>query len=96
MQEMQETWTQSLGQKDRLEEGMAPQSSILVWKNEWGEKPGKLRPVGLQRVGHDQITFTFTGIQGLYFRSKLDPDDLSHTDDHPANPKKGSLVQEVR
>ena len=38
--------------------------------------------MGSQRVGHDQMTFTFTGIQGLYFRSKLDPDDLSHTADH--------------
>ena len=53
MQEMQETWVRSLGQKDPLEEGMAPHSNILAWKNEWAEKPGELRSVGLQRVGHD-------------------------------------------
>ena len=29
---MQETWVQSLGQKDRLEEGMATYFSILVWR----------------------------------------------------------------
>ena len=29
---MQETWVQSLGQEDPLEEGMAIHSSILAWK----------------------------------------------------------------
>ena len=28
---MQETWVQSLGQEDPLEEGMAIHSSILAW-----------------------------------------------------------------
>ena len=32
MQEMQETWVQSLGQEDSLEEEMATYSSILAWK----------------------------------------------------------------
>ena len=50
---VQETQVQSLGQKDPLEEEMAPHSNILAWKNEWAEKPGELRSVGLQRVGHD-------------------------------------------
>ena len=29
---MQETWVQSLGQEDPLEEGMATHSSILAWR----------------------------------------------------------------
>ena len=29
---MQETWVQSLSQKDPLEEAMATQSSILAWR----------------------------------------------------------------
>ena len=29
---MQETWAQSLGQEDPLEEGMATHSSILAWR----------------------------------------------------------------
>ena len=29
---MQETWVQSLGWEDPLEEGMATHSSILVWR----------------------------------------------------------------
>ena len=29
---MQETWLQSLGQEDPLEEGMATHSSILAWR----------------------------------------------------------------
>ena len=30
-QELQETWVQSLGREDALEEGMATHSSILAW-----------------------------------------------------------------
>ena len=33
MQEPQETWVQSLGQEDPLEEKMATHSSILAWEN---------------------------------------------------------------
>ena len=29
---MQETWVQSLGQEDSLEEGMTTHSSILAWR----------------------------------------------------------------
>ena len=32
MQEMQETWVQSLGQADPLGEEMATQSRVLAWK----------------------------------------------------------------
>ena len=39
MQEMQETWVQSLGQEDPLEEEMATHSSIPVWKIPWTEEP---------------------------------------------------------
>ena len=31
IQELQETWVQSLGREDALEEGMATHSSILAW-----------------------------------------------------------------
>ena len=33
MQEMQETWVQSLAWEDPLEEGMTTHTSILAWKN---------------------------------------------------------------
>ena len=45
---MQETWVQSLGQQDPLEEGMATQSSILAWRIPWTEEPGKLPSMGLK------------------------------------------------
>ena len=32
MQETQQTWVQSLGQEDPLEEGMETHSSILAWR----------------------------------------------------------------
>ena len=52
MQEPQETWVQSLGQEDPLEEEMATHSSILAWKLLWTEEPGGLQFMGLQRIRH--------------------------------------------
>ena len=49
---MQETWVRSLGWKDPLEEGMATHSRILAWEIPWTEKPGRIQPTGLQRVGY--------------------------------------------
>ena len=39
MQEMQETWVQSLGREDLLEEGMATYFSILAWRIPRTEEP---------------------------------------------------------
>ena len=50
---MQETWVQSLGQEDPLEEGMATHPSILAWRIPWTEEPGGPQSMLLQRVGHD-------------------------------------------
>ena len=40
---MQETWVQSLGQEDFLENRMTTHSSILAWKISWREEPGGLQ-----------------------------------------------------
>ena len=53
LQETYETWVQSLGQEDPLEEGMATNSSILVWRIPWTEETGGPQSLVLQRVGHD-------------------------------------------
>ena len=50
---MQETWVQSLGWEDPLEEGMATYSSILAWGIRKDREPGGLESMGSQRVGHD-------------------------------------------
>ena len=50
----------SLSQEDPLEEETATHSSILAWRIPWTEKPGRLPSMGLQRVGHDWMTDTFT------------------------------------
>ena len=44
-----ETWIRSLGWEDPLEKGRATHSSILAWR---------IQSMGLQRVGHDWVTFT--------------------------------------
>ena len=50
---MQETWVPSLGGEDPLEKEMAIHSSILAWKIPWTEEPGRLQPMGSQRVRHN-------------------------------------------
>ena len=52
---MQETWVQSLGWEDPLENGKATYSSILAWRIPWN-----VQSMGSQIVGHDWVTFTFT------------------------------------
>jgi len=52
MQDIKETWVQSLGWEDPLD-GMATHSSILAWKTPWTEEPGGLQSIGSQRVGQD-------------------------------------------
>ena len=50
---MWETWVQSLGWEDPLEEVLVTHSSILAWRIGWTEEPGRLLSMELQRVGHD-------------------------------------------
>ena len=49
-----ETWVQSLGREDLLEEEMATHSSILAWKIPWTEEPGRLQSMGSQ--SHTQLS----------------------------------------
>ena len=53
---VRETWVQSLGWEDPLEEGMAAHSSTLAWRMRWTEEPGGLQSMGLQRVGRSLVT----------------------------------------
>ena len=50
---MLETWHQSQGWEDPLEEGMATHCSILAQRIPWTEEPDGLQPMGLQRVRHN-------------------------------------------
>ena len=49
MQETQETWVQSLGWEDPLEEEMVTHSSILAWRFLWTQQFGGLQVMGLQK-----------------------------------------------
>ena len=60
MQEMYETWVQSLGWEDSLEEGMATRSSVLP-----GESRGQ-RSLAGYRVGHDWSDLAHTTFKGLF------------------------------
>ena len=53
---MQETWIQSLGREDPLEEGMVTHSSILVWKIPWTGKAGRLQSRGCQESDKTEAT----------------------------------------
>ena len=50
---MQETWVQSLGWEDSLEEDMATTPVLLTGESPGSEEPGGLQSMGLQRVRHD-------------------------------------------
>ena len=50
---MWETRVQSLGWEDPLEKEMAIHSRTIAWKIPGTEEPGRLQPMGLQRVRHD-------------------------------------------
>ena len=52
---MRETWVQSLGWEDALEEEMATHSSILAWIIPWTEKP-----LGYNTQGHKESDTTAT------------------------------------
>ena len=47
------TQVQSLGQEDPLEKEMTTHSRILSWRISWTEEPGRLKSIGLQRLGYN-------------------------------------------
>ena len=49
-QEMQDTWVQSLGWEDPLQEEMTTHSSIVTWEIPWTEELGSYSH---KRVGHN-------------------------------------------
>ena len=57
---MQETWIQSLGQEDPLEEGMAIHFSNLAWRMPRTEQTGRLQSMGSQRVRNNWATIIST------------------------------------
>ena len=52
---MQKTCVQSLGREDPLEKATATHSSLLAWEIPWTEEPGRLQPMGSERVGRDLV-----------------------------------------
>ena len=56
---MQETWVQSLGWEDPLEEGMATHSSTLALEIPWIEEPGRLLGVAKNRTQLTDSHFLF-------------------------------------
>ena len=75
MPAMQETWVQSMGQEDPLEEKMATHSRILVWKIPWTEKPGELQSMRLQ--SRTQLSTEALVKKGLWLELRLRPLILS-------------------
>ena len=50
---MQEMWVWFLGGEYPLEKELATHSSILAWRIPWTKEPGRLQPVGSQRIRQD-------------------------------------------
>ena len=68
---MRETWVWSLGRQDPLAKGTVSHSIVLAWRIPWTEKPGRLQPLGSQRVRHNWETFTFTSHQDINVRVSI-------------------------
>ena len=47
---MKETWVQTLGQEDSLEDDMAMHTSILAWEIPWTQETGKLQSMRFQEL----------------------------------------------
>ena len=56
MQELQETYFQSLHQEDPLEEGMATYSSILAWRIPWTRSLAGYSPWGYKELDRTALT----------------------------------------
>ena len=52
----QEAQVLSLGREDPLVTEMVTHSGVLDWRIPWTEEPGRLQPMGSQRVRHDLVT----------------------------------------
>ena len=68
---MQETWVQSLGWEDPLEEEMAIHSSTLAWKIPQADEPGRLHSPGLQELDTTERMHTQAVISMFLYASKL-------------------------
>ena len=53
---MRETWVQSLGRKDPLEEGMATHSSILAWRTPMGRGAWRATAMGSESDISEQLS----------------------------------------
>ena len=53
---MRETWVQSLGWEDPLEEDLATHSSILAWRIPWTEELGGLQSTGCKETDTAEAT----------------------------------------
>ena len=62
---MQETWIQSLGWENTLEESTATYSNILAWRVPWTEEPGGLWSIRLQKAGHDWSDLAHTQVTNV-------------------------------
>ena len=66
-----ETWVQSLGCEDPLEEGMATHSCILAWRIPWAEEPGRLQSMGRKEWDKtERLSTLLTTVTMLYIRSQ--------------------------
>ena len=103
MQETQDMWIQSLGQEDLLEEEMATHSSISAWRIPQSEEPGRLQPMGLQRVGHNWAHTANTTTQNSVIRNQhihnqdipKDSELLNHTHKDPNMKLDSSIIEDT-
>ena len=87
---MQETWLQSLGWEESLEEGMATHSSIPAWRIPWTEEPGGLRSLGCKELDRPERLSMHTAPPGDGWIPPRSP-EASTAPEQTVDRKTGSL-----
>ena len=75
MQETSETRVQSLGQKDRLEKGIATHSNILAWRIPWKRRLAGYSPQGLKESDRTEHACIRTYTQSPYMKEMKEHED---------------------
>ena len=70
-----ETWIQSLGWEDPLEEDI--RIHILAWRIPWTEEPGGLQSMGSHRVRHSLATKAPPGVPSHVFLGRNSPTQIA-------------------
>ena len=85
-----------LGQGDTLEKGLATHSNILAWRIPCTVQSGGLQSMGLQKVGHNQATETFTFKVSQFSKKKKKKKSVKLSLLESTNKEASQMAQQIK